>query len=117
MMEADDPPELTVSMPPSLARSSHSHKDIVLGGVTLSVQRNLDSVLDSALSLDAWKSLPGDVRARLRDAMIQCPPPEILIPFYKLKLWHTSVPKYADQEVETSLSNLSLTVSNNSLLS
>ena len=85
MMESDDPPELTVSMPPSLARSSSSHishKDIVVGGVTLSVQRNLDSVLDSALSLDAWKSLPGDVRTRLRDAMIQCPPPEILIAFY-----------------------------------
>ena len=85
MMESDDPPGLTVSMPPSLARSSssHSHKDIVVGGVTLSVQRNLDSVLDSALSLDSWKSLPGDVRTRLRDALIQCPPPGILITFYK----------------------------------
>ena len=82
-MESDDPPELTVSMPHSLARSPLSHKDIVVGGVTLSVQRNLDSVLDSALSLDSWKSLPGDVRKRLRDAMIQCPPPEILITFYK----------------------------------
>ena len=93
MMESDDPPGLTVSMPPSLARSSssHSHKDIVVGGVTLSVQRNLDSVLDSALSLDAWKSLPGDVRTRLRDAMIQCSPFEIVI-----TLWQTS-----EKEVET----------------
>ena len=90
-MEPDDPPELTVSMPPSLARASHSHKDIVVGGVTLSVQRNLDSVLDSALSLDAWKSLPGDVRTRLRDAMIQCSPFEIVI-----TLWQTS-----EKEVET----------------
>ena len=68
MMEADDPPELTVSMPRS-SSSSHGNgrKDIVVGGATLSVQRNLDSVLDSALSLDAWKSLPGDVRTRLRN--------------------------------------------------
>ena len=107
-MEPDDPPELTVSMPPSLARSSHSHKDIVVGGVTLSVQRNLDSVLDSALSLDAWKSLPGDVRTRLRDVSFQCPPPEILITFYKLishKEVLLSVPNcvvFRVQEVESS---------------
>ena len=84
MMEPDDPPELTVSMPRS-SSSSHGNgrKDIVVGGATLSVQRNLDSVLDSALSLDAWKSLPGDVRARLREAPIQYPPSEILITFYK----------------------------------
>ena len=68
-----EPPELTVAMPSSSsgyrAAAASSHKDIVVGGKSLSVQKNLDSLLDSALSLESWRSLPDDVRTRLREAL------------------------------------------------
>ena len=75
MLEMDEsmemePPELTVSMPSSSGPSRvapSSYKDLVVSGRSLSVQKNLDSLLDSALSLESWRSLPDDVKTRLRD--------------------------------------------------
>ena len=68
-----EPPELTVSMPSSSgSRAPSSYRDIVVSGRSLSVQKNLDSLLDSALSLESWRSLPDDVQTRLRDDIQFC---------------------------------------------